>query len=118
MVNAFTLGADAVSAKDDLQATFAWATRPDGGVRLPYLPESVASTGYLEHRESLDVDLAIGAEPSHPLTLLLGHATSLVYPDRGTLKAVLKAGFDLESIASSYAFRFAIEASLEAKITF
>lgn len=118
VVNAFSLGEDARSAADSLQATFAWATRPDGGVRLPYLPAEIARTGYLEHRESLDLDLKIGGEPAHPLTLLLGHTTGLVYPDRGSVKAGLKAGFDIESLAGSYAFRFAIEASLEAKITF
>jgi hypothetical protein len=118
MVNVFTLGEDAKQAKDGLQATFAWATHPAGGVRLPYLPAEIAKTGFLEHRESLDLDLAVGGEPAHPLTLLLGHSTSLEYPDRGSLKAGLKAGFDIESMAGSYAFRFAFEANIEAKITF
>jgi hypothetical protein len=118
VVNAFILGEDAKQATDDLQATFAWAAHPAGGVRLPYLPPEIAKTGYLEHRESLDLDTAIGATSSHPLTLLLGHATTLVYPDRGSLKAGLKAGFDIERLAGSYAFRFALDASIEAKITF
>jgi hypothetical protein len=118
VVNVFTLGEDAKQATDDLQASFAWATHPAGGVRVPYLPVEIAKTGYLEHRESLDLDLATGGEPAHPLTLLLGHETSLEYPDRGSLKAGLKAGFDIESLAGSYALRFAFEASIEAKITF
>jgi hypothetical protein len=118
VVNTFTLGEDALQAADSLQATFAWAASPDGGVRLPYLPVQVAKTGYFEHRESLDLDLAVGGDAAHPLALLLGHATSLVYPDRGSLKAGLKVGFDVESLAVSYAYRFAFEASIEAKITF
>ncbi len=118
LVNAFTVGADARSAKESLGATFSWTTRPTGGVRLPYLPETVARTGYLEHRESLDLDLAFGGAPAHPLTLLAGHETSIVYPDRGSLKAGLKAGFDVESLLASYAYRLAIEARIEAKITF
>jgi len=118
LVNVFTLGPGARSAADDLQATFDWTTHPPRGVRLPYLPQSVAETGYFEHRESLDLDVRLGENPSHPVTLLLGHATRLVYPDRGSIRAGLKTGFDLESLSGSFAFRFAIEASLEAKLSF
>jgi hypothetical protein len=118
LVNVFTLGSEAASATDNLQATFDWATRPAGGVRLPYVPEPIAFTGYFEHRESLDFDLRFGSSSSHPLTLLLGHATSLVYPDRGSIKGGLKAGFDVESLSGTFAYRFAIEASLEAKLSF
>jgi hypothetical protein len=118
LVNVFSLGSEAATATDGLQATFGWATRPEKGVRLPYLPEPIALTGYFEHRESLDLDLRFGNSPSHPLTLILGHATSLVYPDRGSIKGGLKAGFDIESLSGTYAYRFAIEASLEAKLSF
>ena len=118
LVNVFTLGSGARSATDGLQATFDWTTHPPRGVRLPYVPQSVAETGYFEHRESLDLDVRLGDSPSHPMTLLLGHATGLVYPDRGSIRAGLEAGFDLESLGGSYAFRFAIEARLEAKLSF
>jgi hypothetical protein len=112
------MGSEAASATDSLQATFDWATRPAGGVRLPYVPQPIALTGYFQHRESLDFDLRFGSSSSHPLTLLLGHATSLVYPDRGSIKGGLKAGFDVESLSGTFAQRVAIEASLEAKLSF
>ena len=43
LVNVFTLGSEAASATDGLQATFDWTTRPAGGVRLPYVPEPIAA---------------------------------------------------------------------------
>jgi hypothetical protein len=118
LVNVFTLGSGARSVTDGLEATFDWTTHPPRGVRLPYLPEAVAATGYVEHRESLDLDVRLGSTPSHPVTLVLGHATRLVYPDRGSIEACLKTGFDLESLSGSFACRFAIETSLEAKLSF
>jgi hypothetical protein len=124
LVNLFSLKSGAETdregwqATETLQAAYDWTTRPAGGVRLPYLPESIARTGYLAHRESLDLDVAASSEPSHPLTLLLAHATSIVYPDRGSLKAGLKAGFDVESMSGAYAYRFAVEAGLEIRLSF
>jgi hypothetical protein len=119
LVNVFSLASEHELVTDGLQTAFDWTTRPAGGVRLPYLPESIAHAGYFEHRESLDLDLRLsGSSTSHPLTLILGHATSLVYPDRGSVKASLKAGFDVESLSGTHAYRFAIEAGLEAKLSF
>ncbi len=118
LVNVFTLGSGAAWTTDGLQATFDWVNRPERGVRLPYVPEAITRTGYFEHREILDLDLRFGSSLSHPLTLLLGHTTSLVYPDRGSIKAGLKAGFDIESLSGTFAYRFAIEAILEAKLSF
>jgi hypothetical protein len=119
LVNVFSLVAEDELVTDGLQAMFDWTTRPAGGVRLPYLPAPIALTGHFEHRESLDLDLRLsGSSASHPLTLILGHATSLVYPDRGLIKASLKAGFDVESLSGIRAYRFAIEAGLEAKLSF
>jgi len=118
LVNVFTLGSKARSATDGLQATFDWITRPPRGVRLPYVSESIATTGYFEHRESLDLDVRLESSPSHPMTLILGHGTRLVYPDHGSIEGGFKAGFDLESFAGMFAIRFAIEASLEAKLSF
>jgi hypothetical protein len=118
LVNVISLGERAASMADALQATFGWTTRPPRGVRLPYLTDEIALTGYFAHRESLDLDVRSGGSPSHPLTLLLGHTTSLEYPDRGSITAGLKAGFDIESLAGALAYRFALEASLQAKLSF
>ena len=119
LVNVFSLVSEDELVTDGLQAMFDWATRPAGGVRLPYLPGPIALKGYFEHRESLDLDLRFGGSgATHPLTLILGHATSLVYPDHGSIKAHLKAGFDVESLSGTHAYRFAIEAGLAGKAVF
>jgi hypothetical protein len=118
LVNVLTLGERAGSMTDTFQATFGWTARPPRGVRLPYLPDAIALTGYFEHRESLDLDVRSGGSAPHPLTLLLGHETSLTYPDRGSITARLTTGFDIESLSGALAYRFAIEASLEARLTF
>ena len=55
----------------------------------------------------------------HPFTLLLGHATSLVYPRHGSIKATLNLGMDVEDEqAVGLAWRFAFRVALEAKLTF
>ena len=51
--------------------------------------------------------------------LLFGHATSLVYPGHGSIKASLNLGMDVEDLLSAgLAWRFALRAALEAKLTF
>jgi hypothetical protein len=55
----------------------------------------------------------------HPLTLVLGHSSSIVYEGHGTIKASLNLGMDAESLGGAgIAWRLAIRAALEAKLTF
>jgi hypothetical protein len=105
---------------NDAQALLEWRVLPAAGIPLPLLPPDIGSTGHFEHRESAEVTVSsqdLGT--FHPFTLVLGHATSLVYPGHGSIKASLSLGMDVEDLlAVGLAWRFAMRASLEAKLTF
>ncbi len=105
---------------NDAQALLEWRVLPAAGIPLPLLPPDIGATGHFEHRESAEV--TIGYQDSgtfHPFTLLLGHATSLVYPGHGSIKASLNLGMDIEDLgAVGLAWRLAVRAALEAKLTF
>jgi hypothetical protein len=112
--------AAATSVWNDLQALLDWTVRPAGGVALPLLPPDIGKTGSFEHRESAKI--TVGWQDSgsyHPFTLVLGHATSVVYEGHGTLKASVGLGIDVEYLGSTgIAWRFAVNAAVEAKLTF
>ena len=105
---------------NDAQALLEWRVVPAAGIPLPLLPPDIGATGHFEHRESAEV--IVGYQDSgtyHPFTFLLGHATSLVYPGHGSIKASLNLGMDVEDLlAVGLAWRFAVRAALEAKLTF
>ncbi|MGO9308164.1 MAG: hypothetical protein ACLQDL_03965 [Spirochaetia bacterium] len=105
---------------NDSQAILDWRVQPAAGIPLPILPSDISATGRYEHRESAEV--TVGYQDSgafHPFTLLLGHATSLVYPGHGSIKATLNLGMDVENeLAVGLAWRFAFRLALEAKLTF
>jgi hypothetical protein len=105
---------------NDAQAVLDWRTMPAAGIPLPLLPSAVGATGHFEHRESAEVTAGWqDAGTFHPFTLLVGHATSLVYPGHGSVKASLNLGMDLEDLpGAGLAWRFAFRAALEAKLTF
>jgi hypothetical protein len=109
-----------VVLSNDAQALLEWRVAPSAGIPLPLLPPDIGATGHFEHRESAEV--TVGYQDSttfHPFTLLLGHATSLVYPGHGSIKASVDFGMDVEDLlAAGLAWRFALRASLEAKLTF
>ena len=53
------------------------------------------------------------------MTLLFGHATSVVYAGHGSVKASLNLGLDAQNLgAQGIVWRFAFRAALEAKLTF
>jgi len=108
-----------VVVSNDAQALLEWRVNPAAGVPLPLLPADIGATGHFEHRESAEV--TVGYQDSgafHPFTLLLGHATSIVYPGHGSIKASLDLGMDVQDLVPGFAWRFAIRASIEAKLTF
>jgi hypothetical protein len=118
-----TLRRDQVSSivfSNDAQALLEWRVTPVAGIPLPLLPPDIGATGHFEHRESADVTLGYQDTTTfHPFTLLLGHATSLVYPGHGSIKATVNVGMDVEDLLSAgLAWRFAFRAALEAKLTF
>jgi hypothetical protein len=110
----------AVVFSNDAQALLEWRVTPAAGIPLPLLPSDIGATGHFEHRESAEV--TVGWQDSgtfHPFNLVLGHATSLVYPGHGSIKASLNLGMDVEDLlAAGIAWRFAFRAALEAKLTF
>ena len=105
---------------NDAQALLEWRVVPAAGIPLPLIPTDIGLTGRFEHRESAEVTVGYqDTSTFHPFTLLLGHATSLVYPGHGSIKASLNLGMDVEDLlGSGLAWRFAIRAALEAKLTF
>lgn len=109
-----------VVISNDAQALLEWRVLPAAGIPLPLLPADIGAKGHFEHRESAEI--TVGYQDSgtyHPFTLLLGHATSLVYPGHGAIKASLNLGMDIEDLLSvGLAWRLAFRAAIEAKLTF
>jgi hypothetical protein len=104
----------------DLQVFYNWRSRPPSDLRLPLLPPDAAGTGSFEHRESADLTIGYQDQGSyHPFTLVLGHATSLIFEKHVTVKGALSLGLDAENVgAGGWAWRFAGKISLEGKLTF
>ncbi|HEY9595544.1 MAG TPA: hypothetical protein VHE79_13785, partial [Spirochaetia bacterium] len=109
-----------IAFSNDTQALFNWQTRPKGGIPIPLIAPEVASTAHLEHAENAELTLAYSStETYYPVTVVVGHATSLVFEKYGTIKASLDLGFSTEDLgATGIAYRFAVRAALEAKLTF
>ena len=114
-----SVGAETYTFSNDSQVQLAWSTHPSGGVILPLIPKEIGQKGYFAHTESVDV--ATGYTDTgayHPFTLVLGHSSSIVYPDHGSIKATVNLGADAENIGIGIAWRLAFRAALEAKLTF
>ncbi len=111
-----------LSFTNDSQALLDWKLLPPNGVPLPLLASDIGATGHFENRESLDITSSYQTPGAfHPLTVLLGHATSLVYPGHGSIKASVNVGLDIENpnlAGQALVWRFAVSAALEAKLTF
>jgi hypothetical protein len=109
-----------VTISSATQVLYDWSFRPPSGAPLRFLPSDIGKTGYFSHRETAELTLRhqdTGA--FHPLNIVVGHGTTLVYPEHGSLKASLSIGVDVESLtAGEFAYRLAFRAGLEAKLTF
>jgi hypothetical protein len=110
----------AISLGNDTQVLVDWAVHPVGGIVLPLVPTDIGKTGKLLHRERAQLTVAWQDSGSfHPFTLVLGHATTLAYEGHGTVKGSIDIGMDAEYLgALGLAWRVAIRAALEAKLTF
>jgi len=97
-----------------------WSVHPDGGIDVPYLSAVLGKDAHFGHRES--GSFALNYNPGndyHPATLLLGHATSLVFPEHGTIKGSVNVGADTETALSpGLIWRLAVSFGIEAKLTF
>lgn len=109
-----------LTLSNDSQVLLEWNTRPEGGVILPLLPKEIGKTGYFAHRESVDATVNYNDTGAyHPFTLVLGHSSSIVYDEHGSIKASLNLGMDAENLGGAgIAWRLAFRAALEAKLTF
>ncbi|MBE3063780.1 MAG: hypothetical protein IMZ69_02030, partial [Spirochaetes bacterium] len=102
------------------QLLYDWSFQPPSGAPLKFLPSEIGKTGYFSHRESAELTLRYQDSGAfHPWNIVVGHGTSLVYPEHGSLKGSLSIGMDAESLtAGEFAYRLAFRAGLEAKLTF
>jgi len=102
------------------QVLYDWSVHPPSGAWPRFLPGWIRETGYFVHRESAELTVRHqDTEAFHPLNMVVGHASTLVSPEHGSLKASLSIGFDVESLTGgAHAYRFAARAGLEAKLTF
>ncbi|HET6487244.1 MAG TPA: hypothetical protein VFH83_12530, partial [Spirochaetia bacterium] len=109
-----------IDLSNDTQALLSWNYAPEGGIPIPLVPVELSSTVSLANQEKVEVTVAYNDTSSyHPFTLTLGHATSLVFPGHGTIKASLDVGADVENLLQEgVAWRLAVRAALEAKLTF
>ncbi|MGO9413344.1 MAG: hypothetical protein ACLQCB_21670 [Spirochaetia bacterium] len=97
-----------------------WSVFPDGGINVPYLSAALGKDAHIAHRES--GSFAVNYNPGndyHPATILLGHATSLVFPEHGTIKGSVNVGADTETaLTPGLIWRLAVSFGIEAKLTF
>jgi hypothetical protein len=121
LVNTFRWNArDTAALSNAMQALLDWSVHPQGGVALPFLPAEIGATSWFTHRESAELTLGWRESTAfHPFTLIAGHETTLVFPAHGSLKAGASIGLDAETLGGgAIAWRFALRAALEAKVTF
>ncbi|MBN1525221.1 MAG: hypothetical protein JW904_12100 [Spirochaetales bacterium] len=81
---------------------FTWKVKPENGIELPLIDKEVARTGYLAHKEGVEILYADSSEQisSHPLTVIIKHETSIQYPEFGFLRGEIAFGFDWEASPS------------------
>jgi hypothetical protein len=107
------------SLSDDVKIVYGWSTRPQGGIPLPLVPSDISSSAYLSHGESAALTVRWeSADSFHPITLILGHETSLILQKHGSIKGGVELGFDVESLVSGFAYRLAFQAGIEAALSF
>ena len=109
-----------ITLSSETQLLYDWVSRPPAGVPLRFLPAAIAKTGYFSHRESAVLTVQWQDTGTyHPFNIVLGHASSLVFPDHGYLKASAGIGMDVESLGvGGLAYRLAVRIGLEANLTF
>jgi hypothetical protein len=111
---------DTVSLTDSTQVSYTWSSKPAEGVSVPFVAPELTRGSYLEHKETAEADLRYtGSGAYHFLTLVLGHATSLVLPGHGSVTGSLQTAFDMERLTETgMAFRVGLQAAVEAKFSF
>jgi hypothetical protein len=86
-----------ISDKGGIEYT--WLVFPKDGIVLPLIDATVAKTGRIAHKESIEVKFANlqMTESVHPVNIVIKHETAIQYPDFGTLRGEIALGFDEES---------------------
>ena len=109
-----------VSYTNAVQSYLDWSVRPAGGIDVPYISAVLGKDAWISHRESgsFTVNFLQNGD-YHPATFLFGHATSLVFPEHGSIKGSVNVGADTETaLAAGIIWRLAISFGIEAKLTF
>jgi hypothetical protein len=109
-----------VTLTNQVQTYLDWSIHPDGGIDVPYLGDVLGKNAWFTNRESGSWAVNFFQDASyHPTTLLLGHATSLVFADHGSIKGSVNIGADTETaLAGGLIWRLAISFGIDAKLTF
>jgi len=109
-----------ISLTNSVETYLDWSIHPDGGINVPYVSAALGNDAWIAHRES--TGFAVSYSPGndyHPATLLVGHATSLVFPKHGSIKGSVNVGADTETaLLGGLIWRLAISFGIEAKLTF
>ncbi|HVO38027.1 MAG TPA: hypothetical protein VMV03_03265, partial [Spirochaetia bacterium] len=109
-----------VTLTNQVQTYLDWSIHPDGGIDVPYISSVLGKNAWITHRESGSCAINFFEDASyHPVTLLLGHATSLVFADHGSVRGSVNVGADTETaLAGGLIWRLALSFGIEAKLTF
>jgi hypothetical protein len=106
---------------DSVKFLYNWFRYPDGGVRLPLLPENIGQEGYWAHQESLELKLNGPGEDTsyHPFNLIVSHRSTARLPEYGELSAEISAGFDGEKTdAGERYWRVGLSGGISVQIEF
>jgi hypothetical protein len=111
---------DSLTLSSDTQILLDWNVFPAGGVQIPLVPEELGRTAHWKNRESAELAVSYNDSGAYsPFTLVLGHATSLVYEKAGTITARVTVGASAENTGSTdLTWRLAAQAALEATLSF
>jgi hypothetical protein len=106
---------------DTIKFLYTWYRYPEGGVKIPLLPQRIGEKGYWSHQESVISELSGPGEASsfHPFNLIVSHKSSVLLPDHGEINAEISAGFDIEKTeAGERYWRMGLSGGIGVKIEF
>ena len=113
--------------EDETTASYTWLIHPEKALSLPLISDEVTKGAFFLSRESLSLQVRNEqVNSAFHLTAVVGHETTLRFPQHGYIRAGISIGYDLERVplaesvpansGSESWHRIAIEAHLEGKI--